>query len=116
MVTNVSSARYLFTPSLFHAQRSGRTQVPVRPSDTVYAHFDHVEGIPSRNNTIPLIKLRILDKLIARLAGIQQETGAEPAAASVPISYSSGNAVSATPYSVFLSPASEPGTLVNVFA
>jgi hypothetical protein len=77
MITNVSSARYLYAPRLFHAQRSGRTQVPVRPGDSVYAHFEHVEGIPSRSHTIPLIKLRILDKLIARLAGVQQEIGAE---------------------------------------
>lgn len=116
MITNVSSARYLLSPSLFHAQRSGRTQVPVRPSDSIYAHFDHVEGIPSRHHTIPLIKVRILDKLIARLAGVQQKTGTEPAGMPLPIFRSGGDETPATPYSVFQSPSIEPGALVNILA
>ena len=115
MITDVSSARYLFTPSLFHAQRSGRTQVPVRPGDSIYAHFRHVEGIPSRSRTIPLIKLRIIDKLIARLAGAQQSAGTESTDTSLPMARG-GDEASATPSSVFLSPSVEPGALVNVFA
>ena len=116
MITNVSSARYLYAPRLFHAQRSGRTQIAVRPGDSVYAHFDHVEGIPSRSHTIPLIKLRILDKLIARLAGVQQEIGVEPVRTPEPASHRGVNETTANPYSAFLSRGPEPGALINVFA
>jgi hypothetical protein len=114
MITNAASARYLFTPTLFHAQRSGRTQVPVRPSDSIYAHFEHVEGIPSRSHTIPLIKLRIIDKLIARLAGVPQASGSSDTPS--PVMRSTASEAFTTPYAAFLSPASEPGALVNVFA
>jgi len=93
MVETIPSVRSVFIPRLYHAQRAGRTQIPVRPAETVYAHFEHVEGVPSRSETVPLIKLRVMDRLIDRLA-----------------------AVGTARYASFAAQSAEPGALVSVFA
>lgn len=107
--------RSVFIPRLYHAQRVGRTQVPVRPSESVYAHLEHIEGIPSRSEAVPLIKLRLLDRLIDRLAGIGGDVPKDGAPAENPknrVALSGPVAV----YSRFMASAVEAGRLVNVFA
>ncbi len=51
----------------------GKTTVPVRPMQSVYAQFKHIIGIPARDAdaTVPFTKLRYLDILIDRLVQLQ---------------------------------------------
>ena len=72
MVENISP-RPLLTPSLLLTSRLGKTAVPVKPLQSVYAQFKHITGVPSRaeGGTVPLNKLWHLDKLIDRLVRIR---------------------------------------------
>lgn len=62
---------------LMRARYSGsRIAFPVKPSQAVYAHFEHVTGIPSQEGKgISLSKLRTIDKLIDRLISIKASSG-----------------------------------------
>ncbi len=78
-VLSVSAATSFITPNLWHSSRMGKTTVPVKPMQSVYAHFKHIIGVPSRDEgaTVPFTKLRYLDNLIERLVQIQsREPGA----------------------------------------
>lgn len=46
-----------------------RLTVPVKPTYSPYARFEHIRGVPSSDGGVPIFKLRILDKLIDRLLG-----------------------------------------------
>ena len=72
-VLSVSAATSFITPNLWHSSRMGKTTVPVKPMQSVYAHFKHIIGVPSRDEgaTVPFTKLRYLDNLIERLVQIQ---------------------------------------------
>ena len=72
-VLTVNATKPIITPNLWHASRMGKTTVPVRPMQSVYAQFKHIMGIPSRDAdaTVPFIKLRYLDILIDRLVQLQ---------------------------------------------
>ena len=78
MVESISPRSFL-TPNLLHASRLGKTSVPVRPIQSVYAQFKHIVGVPSRGQgaTIPFSKLRHLDNLIDRLVKIRNSTKAD---------------------------------------
>ena len=78
-VLSVNAATSFITPNLWHSSRMGKTTVPVKPMQSVYAHFKHIIGVPSRDEgaTVPFTKLRYLDNLIERLVQIQsRESGA----------------------------------------
>jgi hypothetical protein len=47
--------------------RGGRLEVPVAPSQSAYARFEHLRAVPSPEGGASLFKLRVLDKLIDRL-------------------------------------------------
>jgi len=54
----------------------GRIAFPVKPSQAVYACFEHVQGFPSdKGNGISISRLRSIDKMIDRLASLKQQTG-----------------------------------------
>jgi len=124
MVAGIPSARSVFVPRLYHAQRAGKTRIPVRPTETVYAHFEHVEGVPSRSETVPLIKLRVLDRLIDRMAGVRRvgsgEAAPAPEAAArvsrAPRTYAPPQSGPTAPYAAFAAPPVQPGALVSVLA
>jgi hypothetical protein len=68
-VLAVNATKSLITPNLWHASRLGKTTVPVRPMQSVYAQFKHIIGVPARNadTAVPFTKLKYLDNLIDRL-------------------------------------------------
>jgi hypothetical protein len=72
-IEHIKTARSIFAPSLFHAWKNGRMTLPVRPSQSVYAQFKHIVGVPSTNQQeqIPINKLRLLDILIDRLTKLR---------------------------------------------
>ncbi len=72
-VLSVNAATSFIIPNLWHSSRMGKTTVPVKPMQSVYAHFKHIIGVPSRDEgaTVPFTKLRYLDNLIERLVQIQ---------------------------------------------
>ena len=53
-----------------------RVSVPVRPSQTVFAQFRHISGIPaaSGQNTVPLSRVQLLNSLIDNLQRITQDS------------------------------------------
>ena len=72
-VISVNATKSLITPNLWHASRMGKTTVPVRPMQAIYAQFKHIVGVPARDTdaTVPFTKLRYLDNLIDRLVRLQ---------------------------------------------
>ncbi len=77
MIQGITSVQIFLNPSVTAANRVGRRTVPVRPLHSVYAHFKHVIGVPSRSpgGQVPLAKLRVLDNLIERLVRIRGQKG-----------------------------------------
>ncbi|MGC9312688.1 MAG: hypothetical protein ACP5IA_08330 [Sediminispirochaetaceae bacterium] len=56
----------------------GRISFPVKPSQAIYARFEHVQGFPSsEGNGISLYKLRSIDNLIDRLVSLKENTGSK---------------------------------------
>jgi hypothetical protein len=76
LVRNVLPAHPGFFPNISHLQslRGGkdRLAVPVIPLQSVYAHFEHLRGVPSPEGGISLFKLQVLDRLIDRLLANRQ--------------------------------------------
>jgi hypothetical protein len=62
---------------LMRARYSGsRISFPVKPSQAIYARFEHVTGVPSREGGgVTLSKLRTIDNLIDRLISIKASSG-----------------------------------------
>ena len=79
MVDFVGYTRPVITPSYFTANRTGRTAVPVKSNQSVYAQFKYLRGVPSNGDSysVPLDKLRMLDTLIGRLAIIRAKSGGD---------------------------------------
>jgi hypothetical protein len=61
------------TSSLLYAQRWGKIRVPVKPLYSIYAHFKHITGFPSwqESEQVPFNKLRLLDNQIDRAARVR---------------------------------------------
>jgi len=76
---NISDMPYPAFPSMGYAisisQSSGRASVPVSPSAYIYAHFEHVSGVPAPEGVrgVNIDKLKILDTLIGQLSRMKQE-------------------------------------------
>lgn len=62
---------------LMRARYSGsRIAFPVKPSQAIYARFEHVTGVPSQEGRgVSLSKLRTIDNLIDRLISIKASSG-----------------------------------------
>jgi len=54
---------------------SGRTYIPVKPSQYVYSQFQHVAGVPARNGQqgVSVDKIKILNTLIDQLIQLKQK-------------------------------------------
>jgi hypothetical protein len=76
VIQSVRAVQPGFFPNIMHLQSlkggQGRIAVPVVPFQSVYAHFEHIRGVPSPEGGISLFKLRVLDKLIDRLLADRQ--------------------------------------------
>jgi hypothetical protein len=69
---NIGNIPYHAFPSIgyaINAASSGRTSLPVSPSQVIYSHFKHVSGTPAPEGTtgVNISKLKILDTLIEQL-------------------------------------------------
>jgi hypothetical protein len=51
----------------------GRMSVPVRENQAIYAHFEHVYGVPSEDGGSRIDRLSVLNALIDRLASIKKD-------------------------------------------
>ena len=73
MIEGINAVKSTITPNINHILRSGRTFVPVRPLNSVYARFKHFIGVPSRDSAsqVPVTKIRILDNLIERIGRLR---------------------------------------------
>ena len=72
MMQTISPVSRGLTPTVLSVSSTGRRAVPVRPLAAVYAHFEHVMGVPARSpeQQVPLGKLRMLDIMIDRLMSV----------------------------------------------
>src|SRR6056297_3006001 len=52
---------------------SGKVRIPVKPAQSLYAHFKYIRGVPGNSDGqgVPISKLRILDTMIARLVQLK---------------------------------------------
>jgi len=71
MIRGVGAAEPVFFLNILRVRslRSGpgRLEVPVAASQSLYAHFEHVRGVPSAEGGTSFFKLGVLDRLIDRL-------------------------------------------------
>lgn len=53
----------------------GKLHVPVSPALVIYSQFEHVAGVPARNNesAVNISKIKILNTLIDRLIDMKQQ-------------------------------------------
>jgi hypothetical protein len=80
MTANVHSVNAYSYTNLFTAESGGgKLFVPVQPSMAMYAHFDHVVGVPAAHNQngVPVSKVRILNTLIDQLVSFKKESAAQ---------------------------------------
>jgi len=54
---------------------AGKIALPVAPASVIYAHFEHVAGVPAPEGSrgVTVSKLKILDTLIEQLAKIKKQ-------------------------------------------
>jgi hypothetical protein len=81
MIRQLSLAGYIPIAEVYSARFSGgRLEVPVRPSDAIYANFRHVVGIPVTEPGIgiPIDRLILLDRLISQLESARLGKVARP--------------------------------------
>lgn len=57
----VNSLNYYIKPF------SGKMEVPVLASQSLYANFTYVEGVPSESGGLSLDRLKVIDSLIAQI-------------------------------------------------
>lgn len=52
---------------------SEKLSIPVAGGKHLYAHFEHVRGIPAKNGStgVPIVKLKILDTLVKQIGRLQ---------------------------------------------
>ena len=68
MVSSHAQISSLSYALMQRATYGGQTYIPVTPSQAIYAHFEHVSGVPAQNGEgISIGKLQILNSLIDHL-------------------------------------------------
>lgn len=71
----------IYTTSMLRARSAaGRVSVPVKPGVSLYAGYEHVQGVPSPDPRmgVPLSKVRVLNHIIDRLVKMKQDDGLQP--------------------------------------
>ena len=58
----------------------GKLYVPVKPSDTIYAQFDHISGFAAKSNQngVSVSKIQILNTLINQLISMKANQNLSP--------------------------------------
>ncbi len=75
MMSNVGPLRTMSFSMMPTVSASGRTYVPVKPSQYVFSQFQYVAGIPARNGQegVSVDKIKILNTLIDQLISMKQK-------------------------------------------
>ncbi len=79
---NVMASEIMPFSSAIAGTAAGRVSLPVAKGQAIYAHFEHVSGVPTEGG-VSVDRLKLLDTLIDRLSALERERGkrAEPAKA-----------------------------------
>jgi hypothetical protein len=78
---NIESVPYHAFPSIGYAitaAQTGKASLPVSPSAAIYAHFEHISGVPAPEGVqgVNINKLKIIDTLIDQLSRIKKDAEA----------------------------------------
>ena len=64
----ISSASGSINPYTYYSQPiSGKMEVPVMASQSLYASFQFVQGVPSQEGGLSLDRLKVIDSLLAQI-------------------------------------------------
>jgi hypothetical protein len=80
MIRPITASSFNAVGLSMSARAGGRAQVPVQPSNYLYAHFKHVSGFPAPEGVagVPVNKLKILDAIIERLSQVRKNAVSSP--------------------------------------
>jgi len=74
----IHSSVGLVNPYAFYTQPiSGKLAVPVLESQSLYAQFQYVEGVPSAEGGVSLERLKVIDSLLAQI-NAHRQAGSAP--------------------------------------
>ncbi|MDR0289477.1 MAG: hypothetical protein LBI06_00900 [Treponema sp.] len=78
---NIEAVPYHAFPTIGYAisaAQTGKASLPVSPSSAIYAHFEHISGVPAPEGVqgVNINKLKIIDTLIGQLSRIRSENEA----------------------------------------
>ena len=69
----IHSSTGLVNPYAYYTQPiSGKMAVPVMASQSLYAQFQYVEGVPSAEGGLSLERLKVIDSLLAQINAHRQ--------------------------------------------
>ena len=76
-MTNLSSYSYNFVSS---SSVSSKLYVPVKPSNVIYAQFNHISGVAAKNGQtgVSISKIRILNSLIENFTRLKTNSANNP--------------------------------------
>lgn len=74
----ISPASGSINPYTYYSQPiSGKMEVPVMASQSLYANFQFVQGVPSTEGGLSLERLKVIDSLLAQI-NAHRQSGAAP--------------------------------------
>ena len=74
----IHSSAGLVNPYAYYTQPiSGKLAVPVLESQSLYAQFQYVEGVPSAEGGVSLERLKVIDSLLAQI-NAHRQAGSAP--------------------------------------
>lgn len=74
----ISAASGSINPYTYYSQPlSGKMEVPVMASQSLYAHFQYVQGVPSAEGGLSLDRLKVIDSLLAQI-NAHRQAGSAP--------------------------------------
>jgi len=74
----ISPASGSINPYTYYSQPiSGKMEVPVMASQSLYANFQFVQGVPSREGGLSLDRLKVIDSLLAQI-NAHRQSGTAP--------------------------------------
>jgi hypothetical protein len=73
MISSIGVSLMPLSTTIGAAGAYGRAGVPVQKNQAIYAHFEHVYGVPSEEGGIGIDRLSVLNALIDRLAAIKKD-------------------------------------------
>lgn len=74
----IAAASGSINPYTYYSQPiSGKMEVPVMASQSLYAHFQYVQGVPSAEGGLSLDRLKVIDSLLAQI-NAHRQAGTSP--------------------------------------